>query len=311
MAGEWGMSIESLGQYLGAIEDPRCSGKVEHRLLDILVIAVSAVIACAESWDDIALYGRSKLLWLRTFLDLPNGIPSHDTFRRVFMLIDPNAFEAGFTAWVGSLVDRFEREVVAIDGKTVAEHRHGKVRRSVRDVWQVREGGGRDDEHPEPHDPPHTGGGGVHGLRKLGEHAQHCRPRGALALLDRDRLAEPADRSRPPSLQTDLARNGKHTAGDDGRDIVSDRRRRGRQFVPQPPHSRCNAVGHLRSLFDARQIVDWRADRQFKGFALDMSESHVHLAAMRPPRLPPPCTRYEPSKRSGAISASAALARSC
>ncbi len=83
------------------------------------MIAVCAVIACAESWDDIALYGRSKLAWLRTFLDLPNGIPSHDTFRRVFMLIDPDAFEAGFTAWVGSLADRFEREVVAIDGKTI------------------------------------------------------------------------------------------------------------------------------------------------------------------------------------------------
>ena len=83
------MSIESLVRYFSAIEDPRCSGKVEHRLLDILVIAVSAVIACAESWDDIALYGRSKLAWLKTFLELPNGIPSHDTFRRVFMLIDP------------------------------------------------------------------------------------------------------------------------------------------------------------------------------------------------------------------------------
>ncbi len=113
------MSIEKLGQYLVAVEDPRCSGKVEHRLVEVLVIAVCAVIACAESWDDIALYGRSKLAWLRTFLDLPNGIPSHDTFRRVFMLIDPDAFEAGFTAWVGSLADRFEREVVAIDGKTI------------------------------------------------------------------------------------------------------------------------------------------------------------------------------------------------
>ena len=113
------MSIEKLGQYLVAVEDPRCSGKVEHRLVEVLVIAVCAVLACAESWDDIALYGRSKLAWLRTFLDLPNGIPSHDTFRRVFMLIDPDAFEAGFTAWVGSLADKFEREVVAIDGKTV------------------------------------------------------------------------------------------------------------------------------------------------------------------------------------------------
>ena len=81
------MSIENLAQYFSTIEDPRCSGKVEHRLIDILVIAVSAVIACAESWDDIALYGRSKLAWLRTFLELPNGISSHDTFRRVFMLI--------------------------------------------------------------------------------------------------------------------------------------------------------------------------------------------------------------------------------
>ncbi len=77
------------------------------------------MIACAESWDDIALYGRSKLAWLRTFLELPNGIPSHDTFRRVFMLIDPNTFEAGFATWVGSLTAGFEREVVAIDGKTI------------------------------------------------------------------------------------------------------------------------------------------------------------------------------------------------
>jgi hypothetical protein len=83
------------------------------------VIAVCAVIACAESWDDIALSGRSKLDWLRTFLALPNGIPSHDTFRRVFMRIDPAACEAGFTAWAGSLMAGFEREVVAIDGKTI------------------------------------------------------------------------------------------------------------------------------------------------------------------------------------------------
>lgn len=110
------MSIEKLGRYFVAVEDPRCSCKVEHRLVEVLVIAVCAVIACAESWDDIALYGRSKLAWLRTFLELSNGIPSHDTFRCVFMLIDPDAFEAGFAAWVGSLVDRFEREVVAIEG---------------------------------------------------------------------------------------------------------------------------------------------------------------------------------------------------
>jgi predicted transposase YbfD/YdcC len=117
--GEQGMSIENLAQYFSTIDDPRCSGKVEHRLIDVLVIAVCAVIACAESWVDIALYGRSKLAWLRTFLELPNGIPSHDTFRRVFMLIDPETFETGFATWVGALTTRFEREVVAIDGKTI------------------------------------------------------------------------------------------------------------------------------------------------------------------------------------------------
>jgi len=92
------MTIKNLVQHFGTVEDPRCRGKILHRLEEILVIAVRAVIACAESWDDIALYGRSKLAWLRTFLELPNGIPSHDTFRRVFMLIAPDAFEAGFTA---------------------------------------------------------------------------------------------------------------------------------------------------------------------------------------------------------------------
>ena len=113
------ISIESLVRHFSVVADPRCQGKIEHRLIDSLVIAVCAVIACAESWDDIALYGRSKLAWLRTFLDLPNGIPSHDTFRRVFMLIDPDAFERGFAAWVGSLVDGFKREVIAINGKTL------------------------------------------------------------------------------------------------------------------------------------------------------------------------------------------------
>jgi predicted transposase YbfD/YdcC len=137
------MSIENLEQYFSTIEDPRCSGKVEHRLIDILVIAVCAVIACAESWDDIALYGRSKLAWLRTFLELPNGIPSHDTFRRVFMLIDPDTFEAGFTAWAGSLTARFEREVVAIDGKTIRrsfDHRREQSPLHVVSAWASEQG---------------------------------------------------------------------------------------------------------------------------------------------------------------------------
>src|SRR5919202_6966077 len=101
------------------LADPRETRRCDHQLVDILAIAVCAVIACAESWEDIELYGRSKQAWLKTFLALPNGIPSHDTFRRVFLLIDPDAFEACFTRWAQSLTGKVEREVVALDGKTV------------------------------------------------------------------------------------------------------------------------------------------------------------------------------------------------
>src|SRR4051794_9161737 len=97
--------IQCLAACFTGLEDPRETSRCDHQLIDILVIAVCAVIACAESWEDIALYGRSKQAWLETFLALPNGIPSHDTFRRVFMLIDPDALDmlhsmgAGLGAW--------------------------------------------------------------------------------------------------------------------------------------------------------------------------------------------------------------------
>jgi len=111
--------IDALLHHFSALEDPRCAGKVEHQLLDIVVIAVCAVIACAESFEDMALYGRSKLSWLQQFLALPNGIPSHDTFRRVLMLLQPQAFEACFQAWTQGLTEPLPREVIAIDGKTL------------------------------------------------------------------------------------------------------------------------------------------------------------------------------------------------
>jgi predicted transposase YbfD/YdcC len=111
--------IEGLAACFTGLEDPRETRRCDHQLVDILAIAVCAVVACAESWEDIELYGRSKQAWLETFLALPNGIPSHDTFRRVFMLLDPDAFEACFTRWAQSLAVGAEREVVAVDGKTV------------------------------------------------------------------------------------------------------------------------------------------------------------------------------------------------
>jgi predicted transposase YbfD/YdcC len=113
--------LDALITAFDTLEDPRCEWKVEHRLLDILVIAVCAVLGEAESFEDIALYGRCKRDWLGTFLALPNGIPSHDTFRRVLMLVDPDAFERCFLGWVREVFRPGEGgpRQVAIDGKTV------------------------------------------------------------------------------------------------------------------------------------------------------------------------------------------------
>ncbi|MDP8967532.1 MAG: ISAs1 family transposase [Actinomycetota bacterium] len=124
--------IEGLAACFAGLADPRETRRCDHQLIDILAIAVCAVIACAESWEDIELYGRSKQAWLETFLELPNGIPSHDTFRRVFMLLDPDAFEACFATWAQLLAVGLEREVVAVDGKTVRRsgsrrHEHGPL----------------------------------------------------------------------------------------------------------------------------------------------------------------------------------------
>ncbi len=113
------MSAKKLVEHCAGLDDPRCNGKIEYLLIDILVIAACAVIADAESWVDMELYGEQKAEWLATFLALPNGIPAHDTFRRVFMLIDPKDFESRFTAWTQAFAQSTSREVIAIGGKTV------------------------------------------------------------------------------------------------------------------------------------------------------------------------------------------------
>ena len=127
--------IEGLVESFAVLDDPRYPRKVEHRLVDVLVIAVCAVVAEAETFEDIALYGRCKEDWLRRFLELPGGVPSHDTFRRVLMLIDPDAFERCFLTWVreafraGADGETNGFEQVAVDGKTV---RHSFDRRRGR-----------------------------------------------------------------------------------------------------------------------------------------------------------------------------------
>lgn len=111
-------SEASIRSHFKTLADPRQKGKIEHKLQDIITIALCAVISGADTWPDIYEYGMAKRVWLETFLQLPNGIPSDDTFRRVFILIDQDAFENCFISWVTAVETVTEGQVIAIDGKT-------------------------------------------------------------------------------------------------------------------------------------------------------------------------------------------------
>lgn len=104
--------------YFTKIEDPRTENK-RHKLEDIIVITICAVISSAESWDEIRQYGEAKKTWFESFLELPHGIPSHDTFNRVISILDPHELEQCFLQWVRSTIQLTEGEVVPIDGKTL------------------------------------------------------------------------------------------------------------------------------------------------------------------------------------------------
>ena len=109
----------SLLRHFEGVEDPRDNRGKEHILLDIIVIAICAIISGGENWEDIALFGQSKQDWLGTFLQLPNGIPCDDTFARVFARLNPQQMQDSFISWVKSVSQVLKGEVVAIDGKTL------------------------------------------------------------------------------------------------------------------------------------------------------------------------------------------------
>ena len=109
----------SIIDYFSDLPDPRVDRHKEHKLLDILVIAICAVIAGCEACTQMAEYGRRKESWLRRFLELPHGIPSHDTFSRVLALVDPGKFQECFMRWAAALHRATGGKVVAIDGKTL------------------------------------------------------------------------------------------------------------------------------------------------------------------------------------------------
>ena len=124
-------------EYFSGVEDPRWHNR-RHKLLDILVIAICAVICGADSWEDIELFGKAKEAWLRGFLELPHGIPSHDTFRRVFAVLDTGQFQCCFMEWIQAVDKLTQRQIVAGDGKTLRrshDRSEGKKALQMVSVW--------------------------------------------------------------------------------------------------------------------------------------------------------------------------------
>ena len=116
----------SLLEYFADLPDPRIDRCKEHALIDILTIAILATICGAEHFTEMEAFGQAKHDWLKTFLELKNGIPSHDTFARVFASIKPAAFEAQFIRWVQAVRAATDDEVIGVDGKT-ARRSHNKA----------------------------------------------------------------------------------------------------------------------------------------------------------------------------------------
>jgi predicted transposase YbfD/YdcC len=109
----------SIVEHFGELEDPRIERQKQHQLLDVIVIAICAVIGGADDWVAIETFGKAKEWWFRQFLALPNGIPSHDTFGRVFALLSPVRFQECFVSWMHAVAEVVTGQVGAIDGKTL------------------------------------------------------------------------------------------------------------------------------------------------------------------------------------------------
>jgi predicted transposase YbfD/YdcC len=145
--------MESPLRYLAEVTDPRVERTREHLLEEILLITIAAVLSGADSWNEIEDYGHAKQAWLQSFLSLPGGIPSHDTFNRVFARLDPDELERCFLQWVRAIAKLTAGEVVAIDGKTLRGSGAGDKKAMVQMVsaWANRNnlvlGQRRVDEH--------------------------------------------------------------------------------------------------------------------------------------------------------------------
>jgi len=130
------MCLESsIMRYFADMEDPRTGDNITHPLINIVMIAILGVICGADGWVDLERYGKAKQEWLSSFLDLKEGIPSHDTFGRVFRWLDEDQFQARFIEWTASLCDPSDGQLVAMDGKKL---RRSQDRRKGREgIWMV------------------------------------------------------------------------------------------------------------------------------------------------------------------------------
>ena len=117
----------TIAEHFASLKDPRTRRIPDHYLIDIITIAICAVICGADSWVAVEEFGRAKEEWFRTFLKLPHGMPSHDTFGRVFALLDPMQFRNSFISWIQAISDLTEGQVVAIDGKRLRRSHDGTL----------------------------------------------------------------------------------------------------------------------------------------------------------------------------------------
>ena len=132
-------AVKSFSEYFKSLKDPRRETlNKRHNFLDILIIAICAMICGANNFVEIEQFGHSKKEWFQTFLELPNGIPSHDTFNNVLSKLSPNEFEACFMTWANSFRLFFSGEHIAIDGKTLrgsADKKNGKSPLHLVSAW--------------------------------------------------------------------------------------------------------------------------------------------------------------------------------
>jgi hypothetical protein len=116
--------LSALTASFRSLPDPRVDRTKRHLLVDIMAIAICAVVCGADGWTEVEDFGKIKKKWLKRFLALPHGIPSHDTFGRVFAALDPKAFQQCFVRWVQRVAHLTAGQVIAIDGKTLRRSHH-------------------------------------------------------------------------------------------------------------------------------------------------------------------------------------------